>query len=246
MGKYIQPLLHKFGLKVSRIGPYSIFDFESFLYRHLIVHKTLTFMQIGANDGVMNDPIYQFLMSNKDVVSGYVLEPLPDIFEKLVENYKNIPAVKPFNLAIHTSESEMILNRVRADRAAEIPAFARGIASFDPNHWKKTEIVPNADYMEQVKVSCVSFSVFIKSNAIDNLDLLLLDTEGYDYDILMSIDFENIKPKIIRFEHGIRNQLMSSAKFIQVCDKLNSNGYQVIAESYDATAYIIEPNDLIF
>jgi hypothetical protein len=100
--------------------------------------------------------------------------------------------------------------------------------------------------MEPVKVRCVSLSDFIKDNGIDKLDLLLLDTEGYDYEILMSIDFKNLKPRIIRFEHGVRNQVMSSEKFIQVCNYLNSYGYQIITESYDATAYLIDPNDLIF
>ena len=244
--KLIRYLLSKNGLRVYKIGPYSIFDFECFLYRHLAVHKKMSFIQIGANDGKMNDPIYQFNVSNKDVVSGFVLEPLPDIFEKLVENYKCCPGVKPFNLAIHSTQSEMVLHRVKPERAKEVPAFARGIASFDANHWEKSTLVPSADFIEQIKVKCVSFSDFIKSNAIDKLDLLLIDTEGYDFEILMSIDFTNIKPRIIHFEHGIRNQVMSAEKFIQICNHLNSYGYQIIAESYDATAYLIDPNDLVF
>ncbi|MEI6268894.1 MAG: FkbM family methyltransferase [Methylococcaceae bacterium] len=243
---YVHNVLRRMGYRAFRIGPYSIFDFESFLYRHLAVHRSLTFLQIGANDGVMNDPIYQFNRDNKSVVSGFVLEPLPDIYEKLVENYQSCPNIKPFNLAIHTTESEMVLHRVKPTRIAEVPEFARGIASFDETHWEKTTLVPNADYMEQVKVKCLSFADFIKSNAIDKLDLLLLDTEGYDYQILMSIDFTHIKPRIIRFEHGVRNNVMPPENFMSVCSYLNSFGYQIIAESYDATAYLLDPADLVF
>lgn len=242
----IRYLLHKNRLKVYRIGPYSIFDFESLLYRHLAVHKTLSFVQIGANDGIMNDPIYQFNVANKDVVSGFVLEPLPDIFEKLVENYKCCQNIKPINLAIHSTQAEMILHRVKPERASEVPAFARGVASFNGDHWKKSTLVPSVDFMEQVKVKCVSFSEFIKINSIKELDLLLLDTEGYDYEILLSIDFSIVKPRIIRFEHGVRNSLMSSEQFMFICDHLNAHGYQIIAESYDATAYLLDPKDLIF
>jgi FkbM family methyltransferase len=244
--KYFQHLLHRYKLKISSIGPYSIFDFESFLYRHLAVHKSLTFLQIGANDGIMNDPVYQFNLANRDVVSGFVLEPLTDIFEKLVENYRSCPGIKPVNLAIHATQSEMVIHRVKPDRVDEVPAFARGIASFDAMHWKKTTLVPNADFMEQVKVKCVSFADLVKCHSINKLDLLLLDTEGYDYEILMSIDFTNIKPKIIRFEHGVRDNVMSFDKFKQICNHLNSYGYQIIAESYDVTAYLLDPNDLVF
>lgn len=245
--KLIRYLLRRNRLRVYRIGSYSIFDFESFLYRHLAVHKKLSFVQIGANDGIMNDPIYQFNVANKDVVSGFVLEPLPDIFEKLVENYKCCQNIKPVNLAIHSTQSEMILHRVKPERAAEVPAFARGIASFDGDHWKKTEIIPSSDFMEQVKIKCISFSEFVKINAIkNNLDLLLLDAEGYDYEILLSIDFSIVKPKIIHFEHGVRHALMSSEQFMLICEHLNAHGYQIIAESYDATAYLLDPNDLVF
>jgi len=242
----IHDLLRRFGYRALRIGPYSVFDFESFLYRHLAVHKSLTFLQIGANDGVMNDPIYQFNIDNKSVVSGFVLEPLPDIYKKLVVNYQTSPNIKPFNLAIHATESEMVLHRVKPEHADLVPAFARGIASFDDKHWEKTMLVTKLDYMEQVKVKCVSFGEFITSNAIEKLDLLLLDTEGYDYQILMSIDFTHIKPRIIRFEHGVRNNVMTPENFISVCSYLNSFGYQIIAESYDATTYLLDPADLVF
>ena len=243
---FTRTFIRRFGYRVFKVGPYSLFDFESFLYRHLEVHKTLNFLQIGANDGVMNDPIYQFNMDNRSVVSGFVLEPLPDIFEKLVENYRSCADIKPFNLAIHATETEMVLHRVKPTRAAEVPEFARGVASFDEDHWGKTTLVPSADYMEQVKVNCVSFAEFAKTNAITTLDLLLLDTEGYDYQILMSIDFSHIKPRMIRFEHGVRDGVMSRENFTAICAHLNSFGYQIIAESYAATAYLLDPNDLIF
>jgi len=244
--KHIRSLLLKFKLRIYRIGPYSIFDFESFLYRHLAVHKTLKILQVGANDGILNDPIYEFNMRNKDVVSGFVLEPQPDVFENLVENYKLCTGIKPVNLAIHATQSEMTLHRVKPEYASEMHAFTKGIASFDADHWKKTGLVPDPDVMEEVKVPCVSFSDFVESNNINKLDLLLLDTEGYDYEILMSIDFSVSKPKMIRFEHGVRNKLMSFEQFENVCKHLNSYGYQIIAESYDATAYLLDPNDLIF
>ena len=242
----VRDLIRRRGYRAFKIGPYSIFDFESFLYRHLEVHKTFSFLQIGANDGVMNDPIYQFNMDNKSVVSGFVLEPLPDIYDKLVKNYQSCSNITAFNLAIHETETEMVLHRVKPALAALVPEFARGVASFDADHWEKTTIVPNAGYMEQVKVKCMSFANFVKSNGIDSLDLLLIDTEGYDYQILMSIDFTLIKPRMIRFEHGVRDKVMSPDNFTAVCSHLNSFGYQIIAESYDATAYLLDPTDLVF
>lgn len=244
--KYIRKLLQKLGYRLYRVGPYGIFDFESFLYRHIEVHNSLSFIQIGANDGVMNDPIYSFNQHNRSVVKGYVLEPLPDIFDQLVLNYKYCPTIKPFNLAIHETQSEMVLHRINPKYQNMVPEFSRGIASFDEMHWKKTTLIASQDYLEKITVKCISFTEFVKLNKIKDLDLLLIDTEGYDYEILMSINFNEIKPKIIRFEHGVRDNLMSPEKFMTVCNYLNTFGYQIIAESYDATAYLLDPADLVF
>jgi len=242
----VKKLLYLFKLRISRIGPYTVFNFDSFLYRHLAVHNKLTFVQIGANDGVMNDPIYKFNMANKSRVSGYVLEPLPDIYQRLVINYENSPDIIPVNLAIHNSEKEMVLHRVKPEYAEKSHSFAGGIASFNSEHWVKTTLIPNEDCMEGVKVKCITFQDFIETRNLCELDLLIIDTEGYDYDILMAIDFSLIKPRMIRFEHGVRNNIMPSDKFMALCQSLNKNGYQVITESYDATAYIIDADDLIF
>ncbi len=243
---YIKKLIYKFGYRVNKIGPYSIFDFESFLHSYIKTKNSFNFIQIGANDGVMNDPLYKFNIQNKDIVSGYVLEPLPDIFEKLKKNYSSCPNIQAKNFAIHSSKLEMSLYRVKENYLSKIPMHARGIASFDKDHWKKTLLIPSHDYIEEVKVKCVSFKDFINANSITSLDLLLIDTEGYDYEILMSIDYDRLKPSIIRFEHGLRNKVMSEENFMNICNHLNFHGYQIINESYDATAYILNLSDSIF
>lgn len=245
--KYILSLCFtKMGLRISRPGPYGIFDFESFLQRYLIVNKKLFFIQIGANDGVMNDPIYKFNAKNYELISGYVIEPLKDIFQNLEKNYRKFPQITALNLGIHNTESEISLYRVKSEYLSEVPEFARGIASVNPDHWKKSNLVIDAHYITEEKINCISFSQLIKNYHIDSIDLLVIDTEGYDYEILMEMDLNTIRPKIIRFEHGIRDGVMSEIQFSQVCSKLNDFGYQIIAESYDATAYILEPKDLIF
>ena len=247
IGKVIvSKILQIYGLRLTRPGPYGVFDFESFLYRHLEVHKTLKFIQIGANDGRMNDPIYKFNQKNKSLVSGFVLEPLPDIYESLVTNYKSCPNIKPLKLAIHNTKDEMLLYRVKPEHLSRVSAFAIGIASFDPNHWKKTSLILDQDFIQSEIVKCISYSQLLRDYNIDEIDLLLIDTEGYDYEILMDIDFSDVKPRIIRFGHGLRDLVMSESNFIEIAERLNRHGYQIIAESYDATAYLLDPKDLIF
>src|SRR5262245_11123069 len=48
----------------------------------------VTFLQVGANDGLRNDPIREFVV--RDRWSGLLVEPLPDVFEMLQRNYRHV------------------------------------------------------------------------------------------------------------------------------------------------------------
>jgi FkbM family methyltransferase len=238
-------VLEAMGYRLYRPGAYFIFDFESYLYRYLQFKKTLTYLQIGANDGKLNDPMYKFVCKNHAALTGYLLEPLPDVYARLVKNYQDFGRIKTYNLAIHEKESNLTLYRVKPNLEGKLQAFAKGIASYDPNHWRKSKMIPNQDFIEQLKVSACPLSTFILENHIKEVDLIIIDTEGYDYEILKAILLLSVKPKIIRFEHGLRDGIMTSEEFLDICTQLNKSGYQVIPESYDATAFQLNPTELV-
>ena len=100
--------------------------------------------------------------------------------------------------------------------------------------------------IEEIDVECISLNKFLYEKSIKSLDILVMDCEGFDYEIIKAINFQKIKPKIIRFEHGIRDNIMQKEKFLEICNILNKNGYQIITEIYDATAYLISIDELIF
>jgi len=66
------------------------------------------------------------------------------------------------------------------------------------------------------------------------LDLLLIDTEGYDLELLELFDFERFRPDIVRFEHVH----LSRADWDEAVELLARRGYRVLREEYDTTAYL--------
>ena len=137
---FLKYLLRQSGYNIFKPNPYSVFDFESFLYRYLSTNKTLNFIQIGANDGSLLDPLYRFNMNNKSRVKGWVIEPLPDLFEKLTKNYLSIKSIVPVNIAIHNTKEKMTMYRVNPQRKFRKHDFADAIASFDPEFYKKSKL----------------------------------------------------------------------------------------------------------
>ena len=66
----------------------------------------------------------------------------------------------------------------------------------------------------------------------DSVDLLQVDAEGYDYEILKSIDFERIAPKILRFEY----RHFSEPDLDECLRMLAGFGYQFMTEKLDLIA----------
>jgi FkbM family methyltransferase len=223
--------LNRRGFRVDRFDQMNFF--EPLLYRRLAKAPDFFFVQIGANDGVFADPIREFVTRNN--AAGIVVEPLKDFFARLVFNYRDFPRVKPVNVAIHESAKSIGIHRVDPTQSARMGDWTQGIASFKESHHRINQ-VPD-DVMVTETVQCVTLTELLEQHGVRKLDLLQIDTEGYDYEIIKMIDFGVCKPAIIRFEHGLPAHTMSVGDFKQCAALLMDHGYYVITEPYDAIAY---------
>ena len=226
--------LGKAGFRVERFDQMNFL--EPLLYRRLAKSPDFFFVQIGANDGVFHDPIRRFVTRNN--VAGLAVEPLKDFFEKLAANYRDFPKVKPVNVAIHQSARTIAIHRVDPARAAQLGEWTKGIASFKESHHRINR-VPD-DVMVCETVACVTMAELFQQHGVGHVDLLQIDTEGYDLEIIKMVDFGRIKPAIIHFEHGLPDQTMSLADFKECSARLMDHGYFILTEPYDATAYLPE------
>lgn len=228
----LKKIIYKKGYQLSRTRNFVFLDC---LLNKLVAQKgQINFIQIGGNDGVNDDPLYHFATWNRNKVSGIILEPVLDYFKDLQLNYKNYPSIKTLNLAIHNSEKEMIIHRVNPESASILPRYSKGIASFKKEHHVNCKIP--SQYIIEEKVKCISLDDLIQIHQIQHLDLLQIDTEGYDSEIILNIDFNKMKPSIINFEYYIP-QTMTKETFNQVLKVLKENGYEIWQETNDITAY---------
>lgn len=203
---------------------------EQLFYKRL--HPDFFFVQIGANDGVSFDPIYNLV--TRENVHGIALEPVVTIYEKLKENYSGYPNIIPVNKAIHKSEKEMVLYRVNPDNN-QYPDWTIGTASFDKGHHDLSKI-SNDDITEE-KVKCISLDDLISEYKINHIDLLQIDTEGYDYEIIKMIDFNKMAPAIISFEHGFSAGIMNKEKLFEIQEILLGHKYNLVMLENDCIAY---------
>jgi FkbM family methyltransferase len=153
------------------------------------------FVQVGANDGILDDPIRKLVLEHH--LNGLLIEPLPDLFERLIENYAQSRGLIFENVAIDTKPGSVSIHRVR--KGASTPKHWEGIASLDKRHLIKEGV--NEASIETLEVKAVTMQSLLSKHNIKNIDLLQVDTEGFDYAIVKSVIDAGFQPRIINYEH---------------------------------------------
>ena len=87
------------------------------------------FVQIGANDGMLEDPLREFILANR--WRGVLVEPVPYLFERLQRTYRDIDRVSLENVAIADREGSMPFYYVRESSGdPTVPVWHAGLGSF--------------------------------------------------------------------------------------------------------------------
>ena len=103
-----------------------------------------------------------------------------------------------------------------------------GMASLQPNNILSKDNFYQ-DMIEEIEVGCITFEFLMEQLGITEVDYLKIDTEGLDYDILNSIDFNKFNIKAIRAEH-------QHVDVSLLVDLLEKNNYLVDILNYDIIA----------
>lgn len=164
----------------------------------------INIVQIGANDGISADPIYDYIISN-DNVNAYLVEPQNDAFIELEKNYKNVSnRVKCYKYAITDNNEEIKLYKNNAVNGTD------GHSSLIIRDKDIHNGILVADFNEEIYelVSGISLPSFANLIGNINIDVLIIDTEGYDLEIIRMFFNNNYYPKLIFFENpGIQGYI---------------------------------------
>ena len=181
------------------------------------------FIQIGAHDGEMHDPLRSFILKNN--WRGLFIDPQEDMLEKCRKNYQNKENFNFINTAIHPTA--LIVTLYKAKNPKDYSHT--GWASINPGRFKDTIYENNVTTEE---VQGLHLMQIIKKNKIKTLDLLQIDTEGYDWEILKMYDFHFDKPLLIQYEHCH----LSKKDYVDSINYLKGYDYICVSKKNDTFA----------
>lgn len=213
---YVPPLLtHRPDLLVRSWLPFVV-------AHELMQNPELTFLQIGAFDGVADDDLRDLITMYR--LRGVLVEPQPAAFARLERTYRDQPQVTLLQAAIAEREGtrELYCRRGEASMAA----------SFDRDHLLRHGI-PEDEIVAQ-PVACQTVESALRAAGLNHVDLLQIDAEGYDWPIIRSIDFAALRPAVVRFEYRHMRPRDADA----CLEFLAAHGYRFLIEPRDIIAHL--------
>lgn len=191
-------------------------DYQQMI-KNLGRERQLNIVVVGANDGKINDPLFPLMIADTSLAKLLLIEPQADLIPYLTDNYHFHPDVTVVNAAIGP-ESELILYSIKKELWAELNIpYARernwplyraptGVTSSSKDHvkaWlrKHVERADIESFICENVSPCFYLDDICRQNGFyEEIDVLQIDTEGFDDQVIYSSALEVTKPKLIHFE----------------------------------------------
>ena len=191
----------------------------------------LRVLQVGANDGVRSDPLFELIV--RDGWRGVLAEPIPALFERLCETHRGRPGLVPKNVAVAPEPGTRTLYYVD-DPAGDLPDWTNGTGSFLRDSLVAHEAAAPGltAKIAEIEVPCLTPAQLCEEQGWDRVDFVHVDTEGFDYQILRAIDFDRFPPDLLLFEwvHLSGDDRRAAREL------LGRHGYETVAGHWDAIA----------
>jgi len=170
--------------------------------------ESLFFVEVGAYDGVGCSNCLLFEEAyNWD---GICIEPHPESFRQLEINR---PRPKKYNLGLSSTGGTLEFWQVNGS-AASLSGFKD---FFDDDHESRIyeEIEKHGGDVEKKEIESVRLEDLLKENNIKRINYLSIDAEGADFDILESINFDEVAIDFISCERSDSpEQIYKVAQFL--------------------------------
>ena len=191
-------------------------------------------VQVGANDGGSWDPVTQVIKHFS--LKALLIEPVPYLFERLslsYEKYKD--KCRLLKVAIGNKSGVVQISRIKTEKLIELPSWASQISSIRKDVLLRHDALLGDlnDSIEAESVNMMPLKKIFKDNFISSVDYLQIDTEGYDEEVLNSIDFSCITIKLISFEH----KHFKIEENLRIERFLISNGFEIQSYQGDTFAW---------
>lgn len=204
-------------------------------------HEEPLFVKVGANNGITGDPCDDFFLKRQSW-RGLLIEPVEYCAEKLRGIYNEKLRFTIEQCAIGSQSGRRRFYYLAEEAKESIPGLPEWydqLGSFDRSH-----IIKHFDYdverfIVQTTVEVNTLSALLKRFGFAKTTFLHIDTEGFDLEVLKSLDFEEARPDSILIEH----MHLSDPDLYSMITILTKAGYLIWNTGGDFLSLSIQANN---
>lgn len=181
------------------------------------------FVQVGAHDGKTLDPVYSW--TSKSNWRGLLIEPQPDVMEKLRTNYSDNPRVAFERCVVAPWDGVASFWRFRPGQG--LPYHSTMLASLSRD-WVERNTHGYEGAVEELSVPARTPEHLAKVHGFVDVNLLQVDAEGADSFVVRGFLAAGVRPDVIHFEDPDANKELEA--------DLVGHGYKVYHDGADTLA----------
>lgn len=197
-----------------------------YFFKKRLNEKSLNILDVGAHKGETIDLFYQNFNINKI----FAFEANSDIFKELEseiikKNYQK--KITLFNIGLGSKEDIKYLNVLNDSSSSTFNDIDQ-----ETKYFKKKEKILSflksgeAIFQDKLKTKILPLSSFKEPQSITSIDILKIDTEGYELNILKGLSQDHLKKiKYIYFEHHYDLMIKKNYTYREIKNFLNKNNF---------------------
>jgi FkbM family methyltransferase len=179
-------------MKYELTQNYDMPELASFYDKYFpIGHKQYTFVEIGANDGVVASKTID--LARRFEWSGIYVEPIPFFAEKCRNLHAANEKIIVKELAISNEDGELELYNLGSGLNTSSEDALNVIKNSD---WARGA-VPYINDTNKVIAKAQTLTNFMQEAEIEDFDLLIVDVEGFEKQVFEGTDFNKVRPTMI-------------------------------------------------
>jgi len=157
-------------------------------------NRKKVYVEAGAVDGIFDSRTLH--LKDKEDYFGILIEPNPIAFKELIKN-RSGQNTKHYNVALVSNLYKQNTIKFRRHFKEACSSISLCRENFRTDQWDKFE--------EEIEVKALPLQTILDENKISEIDMLFLDTEGYEEEILNGIDHTKTKINNAEIEiHGTK------------------------------------------
>ncbi len=178
---------------------------------------------VGAHHG----ETLKLFLNKLDILEIHCFEASPINFKILSKEIKILNFKSNIylnNVGIGSTNEDTFINQTEETSSSSINEF-----NINSEYFKKKMRILNIkntkNFYNKIPIKVIKLDDYIEKKKIFKIDILKIDTEGFELNVLKGLKLNNKKVKFIYFEHHYDDMIKKNYKFADINKILNDYGF---------------------